>query len=289
MKVIKPTRKSLVSGMFAPLPPDGDWLLLELDAIAEGIQPLWEAERSFFRPSSAGEECPRALTFDMAGHRTPRDARTMRVFATGRAIESNIIDELRRAKRLLSTNLRVKVNDFPFSGSYDALLRRPESIGGGEALGEIKSIREDLWEMIPLPKDLDTNRKTMLEHHRSYLCQWTVYMAALKAEGHDIRDGFILFESKNTQRRKIYWMVPSDELYQLICRVHRTAWAAVQQRMIAATPSGVDKKTGICKWCRRKYLCTKLPDEGCSYDVAKELDGKLRGEGASRKKSRARA
>ncbi|KKK61981.1 hypothetical protein LCGC14_3008880, partial [marine sediment metagenome] len=66
---------------------DPRWLLKLLDENMERNQKLWEKPLPWFRGSASGELCSRALTLSSMGHRVPFEARVLRIFRTGNAIE----------------------------------------------------------------------------------------------------------------------------------------------------------------------------------------------------------
>jgi hypothetical protein len=249
----------------------------ELDVLeddsAEGEQPLWEEPRTYFRGSDAGETCIRAMCFKCLGHRVPATARLLRIFETGRAIESAIRTRWRRAGVLVAEEQTVRTDDPPMVGHYDALveLRRRKMIG------EIKSIEEGGFDRLPAKNASPAiNLKNLLAVWPRYVKQLMFYLGATS-----LRDGFLRFEAKNSQRRATYPIPFDPALFDGIRALHRLALPYVLKQELAPVPAdrkpngAGDKK---CASCYAQYLCRRLDPGVVPLAVVREVDKGLRGE-----------
>lgn len=261
-----------------------DWLDEELDRAEMADQKLWDVASDAFGGGQAGRECVRSLLLSAAGHKIKFDARVLRIFRTGRMIEEAEIDTLRKAKLLVEPpqapptrflkwvtwhgvpQWEVDRPDLAINGHIDAILKK----AGKLFLGEIKSIKEELWIKLAMPsEDRRTNFVNLMKSHYDYVCQWTLYAGAS-----GIKEGFILFESKNTQRRKIFWLDMDEPLFKKLVDVRARAKPFLAEKKLA--PIERDLKTDPeCLKCDVKYLCSRLADDA-TFEDARLMDGKLR-------------
>jgi hypothetical protein len=214
------------------------------------------------------------------GHRVPFEARTLRIFETGNSIEDTIVKSMEAAKVLDSTQGEVRYDDPPVLGHVDCVLKRPGT--GEKMLGEIKSIKQELFKALPkehgpvLAGESPLNKGWYL----GYLKQWNTYAWSPTI---DIEIGFILFEAKNEQQQKIYWLLRDPELQDAVMEIRAEAapYVAADPMLVAPVPAGFDPddqgRGNACGRCDRRYLCRRLPDNGCDYDDARAEDGKVRG------------
>ena len=214
------------------------------------------------------------------GHRVPFEARVLRIFRTGNSIEDVIVAGMKRADVLESTQGEVVYDDPPVLGHVDCINKRP---GTGERfLGEIKSIKQELFKALPkehgpmLAGESPLNKGWYL----GYLKQWNTYAWSPTI---DIEVGFILFEAKNEQQQKIYWLLRDPELLEAVMGTRREAapYAVSDPMRAAPVPPGFDPggqgKGSACGRCDRRYLCARLPRGSVEYDLVKAEDAKVRG------------
>ena len=242
------------------------WLKMLLDTSIEKGQPLWDAPRQYFRMSSVGDPCGRSLALDMLGHRVPFDARTLRIFATGNAIESVIIKTIEDAGTLISQQGELEYmlpEDKPFiKGHYDAIIQGFDK----EYLLEIKSINEFSFAKLPFEHTATmAGDSPLMTKYPKYIHQWNTYAGST----HTPNEGMILFEAKNSQKHKMYYLKHDQllmaDLFYRLEEIHKLAIVG----MIPALP----RDHGDC----RNYLCIKLPPEEINIDAVMKIDGELRG------------
>lgn len=269
MDIIRPRRQSFIAHLWLGSGQATDWLFRRLDAALVGPQVHWyEPVPHRFRMSGAGEPCVRALCLAGLGHGQVFRSRTLRIFATGRAIEHEIVQEMQDAGVLVDTNKSCNIKSLPLVGHYDVLVADPAT--DEKLLGEIKSIKEERFEALPNPASEAENGPLLIVNgYRGYVVQWTMYAVA---KG-NLR-GFLLFESKNTQRRLIYWMRPDLDLFEQVMALHRSAWKYVQMDQVAPMSREVTRDP-LCKRCWRRYLCAGLPKEAVDYSTVRAIDATL--------------
>ena len=283
----KPLKDTLIAklleGRTPQAAPEGsDWLHVMIDEQIERDQPFWRAQSTFFRASSCGEPCIRALTFNAMGHNVPHEARMLRLFGVGNAIEANLIPVFESAGVLIDTQGEVifEEDGVPMLvGHYDLLIKRR---GTEERwLGEIKSINLNRFTKLPLEHaSAERNVNELLRQHPKYVIQWTVYAASPQV---DTNRGFLLFEHKNDSAQKIYELIVNQDLLNSTMAKVREAWQYIRDRdnqRLAPVPVNRDPnnfRDPVCKWCPAAYLCRRLPDGEVSYDDVRAEDAKLRG------------
>jgi len=271
MDLIHPRRRSHVAQLWLGSASGADWLLRRLNDAIMSHEVLWhEPIPRRFRMSSSGDACVRALTLQGLGHSQIHPPRVLRIFATGRAIEREIVDEMADTGILLDAQEECSIKSLPLTGHYDVLLKDPGT--GERLLGEIKSIKEERFDELPEASDdpHETLCRLIDAGYRGYIAQWCMY--AYSKGG--LR-GFLLFESKNTQRRLIYWLEVDLELVQTIIKIHTEAWKYVRQSLVAPR-TRKPKQNPMCKRCWRRYLCKELPEEVVDYDTVREIDQRCR-------------
>lgn len=242
------------------------WFKMLLDTTIEKDQPLWEAPRQYFRASSVGDPCGRSLALDMLGHRIPFEARTLRIFKTGNAIESVIMYTLADAGVLIDDQGEIEYmlpDEKPFiKGHYDAIIQGFDK----EYLLEVKSINEFSFAKLPSEhKAMLAGDSPLMIRYPKYIHQWNTYAGS----NHTPDEGMILFEAKNSQKHKTYYLKHDQllmaDLFYRLEEIHKLAIVG----MVPALPRDHED-------CRN-YLCTKLPPEEVNIDEAKKIDEELRG------------
>ena len=261
---------------------DPRWLLKLIDQQMETSQKLWDKPLPWFRGSAAGEPCSRALTFASMGHRVPFEARVLRIFRTGSAIEEVNIKAMDAAGVLDASKLQASADyiDPPIKGHVDCVLKRP---GTGEAfLGEIKSIKQELFKKLPDEHGVILAGQSPLKESRyiTYLKQWNTYAWS---ENINLEIGFLLFEAKNDQYQKIYWLLRDPDLQEQVIKIRQVAapYVTGKPMRVAPIPKGFDPldegRGNACGYCDHRYLCKRLPKKGATRDEAKAKDAQLRG------------
>lgn len=255
------------------------WIKPMLDEALESSQVLWEPPKRSFRGSATGTRCIRALTFEVLGHQVPREARVLRIFATGKRIEDTIIQTAKGAKILVdkSDQLGGAYLDPPITCHIDGEVAKP----GSEQifLLEIKSINTYGFSNLPKEHDIElAGRSPLMARYENYVVQWNTYAWAPEV---DLEYGALLFEDKNDQRQKIYGLRRDPVLRDEMLERHREAATYVlsDPQRIAPVPEGFDPETGKggCNTCSHRYLCKRVSRGPVEYDVLRTEDAKLRG------------
>ena len=283
MAVISPTREGLAwltakKLPAAPVEGSPDWLKEELDEALVRGERLWEEPTTIVRGSNVSTPCVRALTFKMLGHRVPLNAKTLRIFRTGRAIEKEIIEDLRRSPIFADANVMVTYGpeeDLLILGHADVTVRRRAD--GKLLLGEIKSIHERAFDRLPEehPAVL-ASESPLFKSHERYVKQLNTYLGG---SGSETNEGFFLFEAKNTQRQKVYYILFDAELLAPdLLRVHE-AHSFACSLLLAPVPSERNPKGDdrVCSRCDHRYLCKRLPEGGVTLEEVKREDLRVRG------------
>ncbi len=282
--VVRPTRESLIfqtrnsqpegeSDVSAATPSQDDWLKLELNNAIESDQSLWTPAQQHFRASWIGEPCARALTLKAAGHQVPHRAKTLRIFAVGRAIEDSIVDSIRRAGLFKDAQLKVEYTDPKIRGTLDVQIGRDDV----KILGEIKSINSHGFKSLPKEHGfMLAGQSPLMKKKPGYVHQLNGYlvMAALER-------GFLLFENKDDGEQRCYWLLRDGELFERGVAPMRDAQRYVNADPQEIAPIPLDrnpiKGDEICSGCAHRYICKRVPTEGSTIDRTRELDAEIRG------------
>ena len=278
----KPTIKA--SKRLQPVADDHNWLRIALDEVLERDQPLWRRPAGNFRGSGSGDLCVWSLTFGALGHNVPHDAKRQRIFDTGKAIELGVVGAAKRAKVFVegSDQLEGVHGDRMIVSHVDMVARRPET--GKKYLIEIKSIKNTdygAYGFDTLPKEhgpTAAGKSPLMKNYRRYVVQWNTYAWSPEV---DLEEGCLLFEAKNNQDRKFFWLVRDRGLLDETLARHEAAaeYAFGDPPRLAPVPEGFDPVAGEgeCRRCDHRYLCKRLPAGPVEYDAVRAEDAKLRG------------
>jgi hypothetical protein len=284
MRTVAPKRAAKINftEMFEP-PAEEDWLLGAMDEAIAGDQPLWNERKGYYRVSSAGLDCARAIGFRGLGHGTVFEARVLRIFRMGNAVEAGVLKDLQGAMRLKkvlvrATQARVTIATPPFRGALDVTIMK--TADGDEIVGEIKSMNKNRFDKLPKPAARSgDNIGALLKqpHLRENLCQIMVYM-----DGGNWTNGFLLYECKDDSRRRIFWFTRDQQLLDEIYAVHSQADLSVQKGLLPPVP--MERRPGnpsdrTCKFCSAQYLCVVLPPGEVTYENMRQKDREIRGAG----------
>ena len=206
----------------------------------------------------------------------------MRIFRTGSAIEEVNVAAMDAAGVLDTSMLQASADydDPPIKGHVDCVLKRPDT---GEAfLGEIKSIKQELFKKLPDEHGVILAGQSPLKEGRyiTYLKQWNTYAWAKNI---DLEIGFLLFEAKNDQAQKIYWLLRDPDLLEKVVKIRQVAapYVTGKPMRVAPIPKGFDpldeSRGNACGYCDHRYLCKRLPKKGATRDEARAKDAQLRG------------
>jgi hypothetical protein len=246
---------------------------------------FWKEPVKYLRASSVGEPCIRALSFDMLGYNDPKEARVLRIFRTGDLIEQTNIEMMTNANIIESTQGEVRYDYYsldedeelvpvPFIvGHYDAIVKDGYDT---KHLVEIKSINERAFGKLPAEHGpMLAGMSPVFNQFPKYIHQWNTYATAS-----EIDQGFLLFEAKNTQRHKYFFLERDQELFEKNIRKCEEAWNHGINEEIAPIPEGFDPfdPEGTCakNWCDKRPLCKALSKESVKLEEIKLIDSELR-------------
>lgn len=258
---------------------DIEWLSTFLDEAQERDQPLWKPPTKQFRGSASGSLCERDLTFNAMGHNVPFEARVLRIFRTGKKIEEEIVETAKAAKVFVkdSDQLEGWHHDPDISNHVDMIVEHP--VTEERFLVEIKSINTHQFKKLPKEHaPIPAGQSPLYGTHRGYVTQWNTYAWTPEV---DLKYGCILFEDKNDQHQKYYWLERDEDLMAQTLEVHRRAAEFLEgdEPVLAPIPAGYDPKAGDgdCRRCSHRYLCKRLDSGTVSYEDVRKEDAKLRG------------
>jgi len=291
MDIVNPGRVSETAALFGGVAPKAaevkpklspravktpSWLQLLMETTLEQNQPLWTPPSKYFRASNSGDLCVRSMTFASLGHQVPFAAKTLRIFRTGNAIEDVNVDVLRRAGVLVATNQQANYASPPIRGRFDVRVKRPSD--GVNLIGEIKSIHEDGFNKLP-PEydDPDENHENLMLCYPRYVTQLNTYLGS---DDIDLEEGFLLFEAKNSQTQRFYFLRRHEELLRTTLERHAEAFVYLDQLQLAPVPNGRDPCSAAdksCSRCNHHYLCKHLLRTAVYLDQVLLADAKLRG------------
>ncbi|KKK74883.1 hypothetical protein LCGC14_2879290, partial [marine sediment metagenome] len=180
----------------------------------------------------------------------------------------------------VSAQNEVKYDDPPVLGHVDAILKRLDT--DETMLCEIKSIKQELFKRLPKEHGVTLAGESALNkgYYKGYLQQWNTYAWAKEI---DIEIGFLLFEAKNEQQQKIYWLLRDPDMLESVLKLRKKAAPYVLSDPMRVAPIPTDfnpndqSKGNACGWCNRRYLCKRLSKKGCDYDTVRAEDEKVRG------------
>ena len=165
----------------------------------------------------------------------------------------------------------------PIFGHIDLIVISPED--GTEYLIDVKSIRQEMYRNLPPEHDVMlAGESPLMKRHRKYIEQLNGYMFSPTI---DLEIGCLLFEAKNDQYQKEYWLRRDPKMQTEMLARHRVAAPYIQAtpQMVAPIPEERNPERGdeICVACNQRYLCRRLPAKGCGYDEMQTKDKELRG------------
>lgn len=240
-----------------------DWVGREIDryfdtkASPEG----WQKAGPAIRPSGAGSPCAREIELGMLGHRPAYPGQSRRRMDNGSDMHKRWQRYFSEARLLAAAELPVRLNDPVVSGRLDVVLKNP--VTGKLALGEIKSVNSQGFRQLPkLIADKHLNAQRLAAWNppwgRGYMLQFCWYSEHGELHGSRFDEGFFLFENKDTQDYKVFYVTPTPELV----KESQTRPLAAQQ----AFRSGVlldrpfERNSPTCRRCEKAMICDLLED-----------------------------
>ena len=286
MDLVKPKRKGKSRITKSVKSELKNWVKDVVDEATEvDARIFWKDPVKYLRASSVGEPCIRSLSFDMLGYNDPKEARVLRIFRTGDLIEQTNIEMMRNAEIIESTQGEVRydyynfeemgeLNQVPFIvGHYDAVVKDSYDT---RHLVEVKSINERAFGKLPAEHGpMMAGMSPVFDQFPKYIHQWNTYATCA-----EIDQGFLLFEAKNTQRHKYYFLTVDNELFEKNIRKCEEAWGYGINEEIAPIPEEFDPfdPEGACakNWCDKRPLCKQLSKGTVKLADIKEIDSKFR-------------
>ena len=168
-------------------------------------------------------------------------------------------------------------SDPPIFGHIDLIVVHPED--GVDYLCDVKSIRQEMYRNLPPEHGVMlAGESPLMKRHSRYVEQLNGYMWAPTI---DLEIGCLLFEAKNDQYQKEYWLRRDPKMQTEMLARHRVAAFYIQMtpQEVAPIPEERNPKSGdeICVACNQRYLCRRLPAKGCDYNKMRQEDAKARG------------
>jgi hypothetical protein len=275
-------KKSLPKGLnsFMKTSERKSWVKQALNAAMEEGQELWREPSEYFRVSGIGDPCIRSMTFSVLGHNVPFEAKTLRIFAVGTAIGEILANTFEKRGILLEAEGKVVHENPPIRGSYDIRIKGEDVDDGEELLGEIKSINDFGFDKLPEEHDyVLASQSPLFESYAGYVQQWNTYTGLLNLDNKVLCRGFILFESKNTQRHKVFFLEFDEELFNET--LSKTSHASVYSSKLMVAPIPIERSPygadPICKRCSHQYLCVLVARDGDELERIQEIDKSVRG------------
>jgi CRISPR/Cas system-associated exonuclease Cas4 (RecB family) len=202
-----------------------------------------------FAPSAIGYgngNCPRYwyLAFNGADVVDETDPLSLAIMSNGSSGHNRIQELFRESGILVSEEVEVKLKDPPVRGFIDVMIRWEDEV----IVGEIKTTRSEAF----------SHRQLTMRPAANHLFQILVYM---KATGK--KNGFVLYENKNTQEILVIPVTMSDENIAFLEKAldwMRRTHKAYEDDVIPTRPW--TKRNKICKECPMYKLCWEEKPDG---------------------------
>lgn len=232
-----------------------DWMGAAIDRHFERSRPeTWRAADPTIHPSSLGGVCALEFELGLLGHRTKADGQGVRRMENGTFVGRRWVETFKEMGVLVSFEERVKSEDPLISGSIDVIVKNPQT--GDLAIGEIKSINQRGFSRLPTPTaDRVANMRALAIERKGYCLQLAVYMHLRSLPG------FFLFENKDSQEYRLYWVEAYPELLDEVFAagsVPKTAQETYFTGRLVPPPFRLDSLT--CKKCSRNKICQRLQE-----------------------------
>lgn len=272
---ITPQRQSVLLGQ---LPYDPGWLEQYLDKAVDNRNFEWGEPVGHVRGSSVSLACVRCMVLGAMGHREMFEPRVLRIFKVGDYIEDGIIAEMKDAGVFINENQQVLILDDDgkvlVDGHYDQRIRYPRT--GEMMLVETKSIKmEKFDEVLPEPVmsgDFGAANVANLvaAGFENYITQWMTY-----AFSEGLQDkGYIIFECKNTQRRKYYPLRVIHEVLDPHLAKVAEACTHITAKTVPDRGGRLISKAPECRYCSHHALCSAIGKEPTTWDETYLIGGK---------------
>jgi CRISPR/Cas system-associated exonuclease Cas4 (RecB family) len=202
-----------------------------------------------FSPSTVGYgygKCPRYwnLAFSGVDFKNSFNAQGMAAMNAGTQAHDRIQSAMGKVEygKLVELEREVKVIDPPIRGFADAIIE----IDGEEIVGEIKTVKSEGFD---IRKDTSTGAD-------SHVVQLLIYMKAM-----DMKEGFFLYENKNSHELACIPIVMSEENEKYANYIFdwmREVYKAWEEKKNIKRP--FTEKSSNCNYCPIKIACWDKPD-----------------------------
>ena len=216
-------------------------------AYLEGKNGVSFKKKNTFSPSTVGYgygTCPRywSLAFTGTEFKDSFNAQGMAAMNAGSQAHERIQGAMQKADLVKELEREIKLVDPPIRGFADLIME----VDGEEIVGEIKTIKAEGFD---IRKDTSTGSD-------SHVVQLLIYMKAL-----DLKEGFFLYENKNSHEIAVIPIVMSEEneayanyIFDWMREVH-AAWK--DGKNIKRPFKETESK---CNYCPIKASCWSKPD-----------------------------
>jgi CRISPR/Cas system-associated exonuclease Cas4 (RecB family) len=203
-----------------------------------------EMTKKSFSPSSLGYghgTCPRYwyMAFSGAVFIDDNDAVAVANMAQGTQAHERLQKLIATMPEFVSEEQEI-INDYPpIRGFIDLIM----SYDGEEVIGEIKTAKQEVWD----------TRKSEMKSSANHMLQLLTYMKLRNA-----KEGFFLYENKNTQEIIIIPVSMNDKNKQIIEDVFiwmQEVWDNFQNGDLPMRPAGATKYKMPCTYCPVKKQC----------------------------------
>jgi CRISPR/Cas system-associated exonuclease Cas4 (RecB family) len=218
-------------------------------AYLEGKNGIQFTTKKTFSPSTVGYgygKCPRYwnLAFSGVEFKNSFNAQGMAAMNAGTQAHDRIQSAMGKVEygKLVELEREVKVVDPPIRGFADAIIE----IDGEEIVGEIKTVKSEGFD---IRKDTSTGAD-------SHVVQLLIYMKAM-----DMKEGFFLYENKNSHELACIPIVMSEEnakYSDYIFDWMREVYTAWEEKKNIKRP--FTEKSSNCTYCPIKIACWDKPD-----------------------------
>lgn len=239
------------------LKANDDWLREQIETELEKRteSAVWVMPDGAIHPSSAVHACSRYIALGMIGYRGKKETLVQRKMDNGTFMHSRWDGYLKEIPSFLAAEVPIRGDGV--KGHCDLILKEP--LRHRLIVGELKSIWSIGFNKLPEPGSDEQNMEFFKHMHPVYAAQIQLYMHNVVYEDYEpAQRGFFLFESKDTQQYKIYWVSRNTELLDSLILNARMAQSALDAKKLPAPEFAKTDK--ICKTCDKKQVCFLLQD-----------------------------
>lgn len=233
-----------------------NWVQEELDGFfAVGEPEGWIDPKTTISPSSSGGDCVREMGLALLGHRHQFAGDGLRRANNGTSAHIRWENYWRKIPSFMATEMRVECKCHGFRGTADVVLRHPAT--QRPSIGDVKTINMRGYNSLKPPGTHAENFELIRERYSGYLLQLQIYMHCLEQTlGETVNNGFLLFENKNDQGYKIYFVDKDFDFVLERAKVTLTAAELIRQGVLPEQP--FDFESTRCRGCAKRIVCGML-------------------------------